>query len=98
MNKLLLFAAALSISATAMGQTAVSGHDLIKERTGTGSAAKIVKRANSRVADVVTEKGIVAKRIFALPAAAKTVNPRNFTKAPAKADGLDDADILFESC
>ncbi|MDE6484928.1 MAG: BACON domain-containing protein [Duncaniella sp.] len=97
MNKLLLFAAALSISATAMGQTAVSGHDLIKERTGTGSAAKIVKRANSRVADVVTEKGIVAKRIFALPTAAKTVNPRNFTKAPAKADGLDDADILFES-
>ena len=98
MNKFLLFAAALSIAATATGQTAVSGHDLVKERTETGSAAKLVKRAHSRVADVITEKGAVAKRICA-PAVVKnnTINPRVFPKAPAKTGELDGSDILFES-
>lgn len=97
MNKILLFAAALSIAATAMGQTAVSGHDLIKERTETGSDVKFVKRVNSRVADVMTEKGVVAKRICAPLVSTKSINPRSLAKAPVKADGLNGSDILFES-
>ncbi|MDE5786088.1 MAG: BACON domain-containing protein [Duncaniella sp.] len=97
MNKFLLVAAALSIAATAMGQTAVSGHDLIKERTESGSAVKIVKRANSRVADVITSKGAVAKRICTPLSASKTINPRDVARRPAMhADALD-SDILFEN-
>ncbi len=97
MNKFLLLAAALTISASAMGQSTVSGRDLVKERTVTGSSAKLVKRAGSCVADVVTEKGAIAKRISAPMVSKKAINPRAVAKAPAKADALNGSDILFES-
>ncbi len=98
MNKFLLFAAALSISATAMGQTATGVSGLIKERTVTGSSVKLVKRADSRVAEVKTDKGVIAKRLYVPSVTTKAINPRyQVKKAPAKSEGLDGSDILFES-
>lgn len=98
MNKLLILTAGLSVAVTAMGQTLAGGPVDVTERTETGHAARIVKRANSRVADVVTENGAVLKRFTGVKPLTSTIDPSRCAKAHIrKADALDGSDILFES-
>lgn len=98
MNKLLLLAAGLSVTVTAMGQSIVGGHANVTERTATGNGAKLVKRAQSCIADVVTEKGTVMKRVTGIKPQTNKINPLQCSKAPVrKANELDGSDILFES-
>ena len=97
MKKLLLISAVLSVTATAWGQTIIDAHELVKDRTETGNEVKLLKRQNSRVADVTTKNGAVAKRIISPVITDKTINPLKMAKSVVKAGELDDADILFES-
>ncbi|MDE7376783.1 MAG: BACON domain-containing protein [Muribaculaceae bacterium] len=98
MNKLLLLTAGLSVAVTAMGQTVNVSPAGVTQRVETGRTANIVKRANSRVADVVTEKGAVMKRFSGVKPIPGAINPLTSSKAPVrKVDALDDSDVLFES-
>lgn len=98
MNKLLLLVTVLSMMASAMGQAITYGPVSTTKHTETGSDAKLVKRANSRVADIVTENGTTIKRTCGIKPQFKKINPLNCPKSPLhKAEGLNGSDLLFES-
>lgn len=98
MNKLLLLTAGLTLTFTAMGETPAASKAAVHERIETGRSAKLMKRAHSRVADLVTKEGMPVKRITGMNPQFNAINPRNCSKyAVRKAAGLDGSDVLFES-
>lgn len=98
MNRLLLFAAGLSMTVTAMGQSTVSGRSLINERQASAvTSVKAEKIVGGKALQIKDAEGRTMKKIANRTSVSRTINPLKVTKSPAKAGELNGSDILFES-